>query len=287
MKNYKKKLAHIKTEIFLNNFPLVFLLQYNNFTVKDWFLLKREIGDITKNTPPSTKKIFGGQLDNSPSLHQEREGLLTKGGPNDEFRAVHLPQYPRFEKNIEILNVKNSLLKTSVFLHHNQVKNGELLQGEDSSLPRNPIHHFGGGSSIFHKKLKGGQVVHQKDFWWKDQNQKQKKNDSFPNVEYALQGPMMAIGCKNSLHVPQIYQVIRGFSKLVLICCIHKEQFLNHLDLQALLKTTPLIYHDFLQILGQHSNLYQLLHHQLQLDPLVSIQRDFLKTVSSVMGPHE
>jgi hypothetical protein len=71
MINKKKKINKIKTQKFLDDFSIKFLLQHNNFTVKDWFDFRQKIQEISENS-------------------------------------------------VEILNVKNSLLKQNF-------ENGELL----------------------------------------------------------------------------------------------------------------------------------------------------------------
>lgn len=48
MKNKKKKIAKIKTDNFLEKFPILFLLQHTNFTVNDWFDLKNKMREIDK-----------------------------------------------------------------------------------------------------------------------------------------------------------------------------------------------------------------------------------------------
>ena len=75
MINHKKKINKIKTESFLTDFPIIFLLQHHNFTIKDWFDLRLKLKEI---------------------------------------------------KNVEILNVKNSLLKKNLLTFDNH-KNLEFL----------------------------------------------------------------------------------------------------------------------------------------------------------------
>lgn len=50
MINNKKKINKIKTQKFLNEFSIKFLLQHNNFTVKDWFDLKKKIQEIGEDS---------------------------------------------------------------------------------------------------------------------------------------------------------------------------------------------------------------------------------------------
>lgn len=49
MINNKKKIYQIKTKNFLKKFPIIFLLQHNNFTVNDWFHFKQKINEISVN----------------------------------------------------------------------------------------------------------------------------------------------------------------------------------------------------------------------------------------------
>nr|QBB88984.1 hypothetical protein [Micractinium sp. LBA 32] len=50
MINNKKKINKIKTQKFLNEFSIKFLLQHNNFTVKDWFDLRQKIQEIGEDS---------------------------------------------------------------------------------------------------------------------------------------------------------------------------------------------------------------------------------------------
>ena len=56
MINTKKKINRIKTENFLKEFPIIFLLQHNNFTVNDWFDFRQKIQEI--NTKSSNIEIL-------------------------------------------------------------------------------------------------------------------------------------------------------------------------------------------------------------------------------------
>lgn len=76
MINNKKKIYQIKTKNFLEKFPIIFLLQHNNFTVNDWFVFKQKINEINVNN----------------KLKNESRNLVNCG-------------------DFEILNIKNSLLK--------------------------------------------------------------------------------------------------------------------------------------------------------------------------------
>lgn len=54
MKNLKKKINKIKTDNFLQKFPILFLLQHTNFSVNDWFDLKIKMGEFSEKTSPIT-----------------------------------------------------------------------------------------------------------------------------------------------------------------------------------------------------------------------------------------
>ena len=52
MINFKKKNKKLKTETFVNQFPILVLLQHNNLTVNEWFDFKSQIQQ--KKTPSSS-----------------------------------------------------------------------------------------------------------------------------------------------------------------------------------------------------------------------------------------
>jgi ribosomal protein L10 len=49
MIHHKKKINKIKTEIFLKEFPIIFLLQHNNFTIKNWFDFRQKLQEINND----------------------------------------------------------------------------------------------------------------------------------------------------------------------------------------------------------------------------------------------
>lgn len=55
MLNHKKKISKIKTENLLKEFPLIFLLQQNNLTLKEWFDLKQQIQELNQKSSSSCK----------------------------------------------------------------------------------------------------------------------------------------------------------------------------------------------------------------------------------------
>lgn len=85
MIHHKKKINKLKTENFLNEFPIVFLLQHNNFTIKDWFDFRQKLQEIDGDC-------------------------------------------------IQILNVKNSLLKKSLLTVNSEKKALFLCQGPNLIL---------------------------------------------------------------------------------------------------------------------------------------------------------
>jgi ribosomal protein L10 len=81
MTNKKKKIHKIKTENFLKEFPIIFLLQHNNFSIQDWFDFRKQLQDL-KNS----QSIKGYLHDNSQKDYQKN-----------------------FFKDMEILHIKNTL----------------------------------------------------------------------------------------------------------------------------------------------------------------------------------
>lgn len=47
MIHHKKKRNKLKTENFLNEFPIIIVLQHNNFTIKDWFDFRQKLQEIS------------------------------------------------------------------------------------------------------------------------------------------------------------------------------------------------------------------------------------------------
>jgi hypothetical protein len=199
MINTKKKITKIKTEKFLKEFPIVFLLQHNNFTVKDWLILKKQI-DINQISEKNAKEF----------------DKLNKKSDN--------------KTQMQFLNVKNSLLKK-----------------------------FGVNCEFLDKN----------------------------KLNFLCQGPNFLIGCREDLNFRLIWNSINSKngpflntnSKLVFIACIYKNQLLNHLDLQTLVKLDGSVYSKFLHHLDKKTDLYNSLHQSLNLNPLFRIQKNFLNTL--------
>ena len=80
----KKTINKIKTENFIKEFPILFVVQHNSFTVNDWFEWRQKI----QNSRATCDSSFG-TFKNQNKLN---------GNASD----------------IEILNIKNSLLKKIV-----------------------------------------------------------------------------------------------------------------------------------------------------------------------------
>lgn len=186
MMNNKKKLNKIKTENFLNEFPIIFLLQQNNFTVKDWLNFKEKMQEIKNNFDAS--------------------------------------------QQLEILKIKNSLLKKILLTSH---------QIDNSNLSENTFN-------------------------------------------FLCQGPNFIIGCKNDNHLNFLWNFINSNSKLIFISCIYKNQILNHLDLEILLKTDNSIYSGLIQNLDKKTDLYSLLQQSLTLYPLIQVQYNLLNILSQL-----
>jgi ribosomal protein L10 len=210
MINTKKKITKIKTEKFLKEFPIVFLLQHNNFTVKDWLILKKQM-DINENSDLCEKNAFLAQK-------------------HLEFDKSNKKLNNKTTTQMQFLNVKNSLLKKFLVNY--------------SFLDRNKLN-------------------------------------------FLCQGPNFLIGCKEDSHFRLIWNSINSKngpflntnSKLVFIACIYRNQLLNHLDLQTLVKLDGSVYSKFLYNLDKKTDLYNTLHQSLKLYPLYRIQYNFLNTL--------
>lgn len=95
MINTKKKINKIKTENFLKEFPIIFLLQHNNFTVNDWLDFRKKMQEINEKSFKNSCKEFLNKSIDSSFLN------LSNDLKFDKFR----------KSNIEILTIKNTLLK--------------------------------------------------------------------------------------------------------------------------------------------------------------------------------
>ena len=185
MINNKKKIHKLKTEMFLNEFPIILLLQQNNLTVNDWFDFRQKIQELCDNS--QNKSID-------------------------------------FSMNIEILNVKNTLLKKILLTSHS-----------------NKI-----------------------------------SNSCEETLKFLCQGPNFLIGCKSHDDLNSIWSLINSNSKLIFISCLYKNQLLNHLDLEILLKTNLSIYQNLFQNLDKKTEFYNTLQNPLQLQPLMWIQSNLI-----------
>lgn len=188
MINIKKKIDTIKTQNFLREFPIIFLVQHNNFTLNDWSDLRQKIQE---------KQETSGDLNHKSNV-------------------------------IEILTVKNSLLK-------------KVLQ---TVYPSNKSNS--------------------RDWNW------------------VLQGPNFIIGYKNEKNLQEIWDLIKLNPKLLFISCIYKNQLINHLDLEFLLKNYSSLYLQLINSLENGIHFYTLLHSQLPGQNLKSLQHDLLNTLKLI-----
>lgn len=83
MLDTKKTINKIKTQKFLNEFSIKFLLQHKNFTVNDWFEFTQKIQEISEN---------------SAEILNVKNSLLKKSlvGLNDNEKITSLCQGPNF-----------------------------------------------------------------------------------------------------------------------------------------------------------------------------------------------
>jgi|JI81BgreenRNA_FD_contig_31_6249162_length_866_multi_5_in_0_out_0_1 hypothetical protein len=191
----KKTINKIKTENFLKKFPIFFVVQHNSFTVNDWLEWRQKI--------------------QSSCLMSDR--ALVLGNENQLNQQV---------SEIEILNIKNSLLK-------------KIVEASNAS-PKS-------------------------------------KSVSFDSV---FQGPLFLIGCKNDDHLNWLWDSLKLNPKLIFICCIYKNQLLNHLDLEILLKTNFSVYHNLLASLDKKTEFFNTLYSSLPNQPLNLLQYNILTHLS-------
>lgn len=184
MLNDKKKISKIKTETFLQEFPLIFLLQQNNLTLKEWFDLKQQIQELSKEASSCCK----------------------------------------------ILTIKNTVLKKSLEDFH------------CSNL----------------KKLENNQQI----------------------LNSICQGPSFLLGCHKETLLQPLWNCIQSNPKLVFISCFYKNQLLNHLDFEILLKTTPSVYQTLLQQVDKKTELYTTLQSPLNFQLLLDVQHQLLFTLN-------
>lgn len=189
MINTKKKINKIKIKTFLKEFPIIFLLQHNNFTVNDWFDFRQKIQEI-----------------------------------NDK------------PLNIEILNIKNSLFK--------KILESSYEKSTDFSVSVN--------------------------------------NMDLNNLKFIFQGPNFIVGCKNENHLKLISNCIKSSPKLVFISCLYKNQLLNHLDFEILLKTNSSVYNNLFFNLDKKTELYSTLYNPLNLYPLFHVQSNLINILSLI-----
>lgn len=92
------------------------------------------------------------------------------------------------------------------------------------------------------------------------------------DFQFLCQGPNFVIGCKNENHLKHLLSFIHSHSKLNFMSCFYKNQLINHLDLEVFLKTDFSIYSHLIETLNKKTELYNVLHHDLKMYPLVALQ---------------
>lgn len=180
----KKTINKIKTENFIKEFPILFIVQHNSFTINDWFEWKQKI----QNSLESKGKI----------------------------------------SEIEFLNIKNSLFKKIV------------------------------------------------------ESSKASENTKSTYLSSVFQGPLVLLGCKNEDHLEFLWNSFKLNPKLIFICCLYKNQLLNHLDFETLLKTNPSIYQNLLTGLDKKTEIYNIIYSSLPYQPLDFIQYKMLTQLSLI-----
>lgn len=211
MINKKKIINKIRIENLLKEYPIIFLLQHNNFTVNDWFVLKQKIQEIQNPRNDHFR-------DKSPKSFVE----LTKK-----------------TKTIEILYIKNNLVKKA------------MTQNNCNDLP-----------------FKTPQM-------------------KLEFLNFLFQGPNFIIGCKDENHLKSIWNCINLNSKLIFISCFHKNEMLNHLDLELLLKTNSSVYQTLLHNLDKKTEISNVLKNSFETltnysSPLQIIQSNLITILSQI-----
>ncbi len=229
MTHPKKINDRIKTDKFLNNFPFVFLVQHQNLTVKEWLQLQNTIHQHLLNKGESSKQVSSQRVSQTP-----------KNLPTELHHSF-------FEK-LEILNVKNSVLRKSF---------QETLSGKNPDHPENSLR------------------ATSKDHFNLVNNQSRKME----TIDSLCQGPNFLLGCRDEIYLPLLWTTIQSHPKLVFICCFYKNKLLTHLDVEALLKTQNSVYLDFLSQLNHTRKLIDMLKGGCIPYPLLETTSGFFKTL--------
>ncbi len=200
------------------------------------------------------------QLQNT--LHQQ---LLNKGESPQQALSQDVSQIPKNMRTeldtplfgkLEILNVKNSVLRKSF---------QETLYGKNADQPENSL----GATSKDHSlppSLNG-------------ENPVTNQSTRFETIDSLCQGPNFLVGCRDETHLPLLWTTIQSHPKLVFISCFYKNQLLNHLDVEALLKTQNSVYLDFLSQLDHTRKLINTLKGGCIPYPLLKTTSDLFKTL--------
>lgn len=97
-----------------------------------------------------------------------------------------------------------------------------------------------------------------------------------------FQGPLLLIGCKNHDHLNFLWNSFESNPKLIFICCSYKNQLLNHLDFEILLKTNFSVYQNLLTSLEKKTEFFNTLYSSLPTQPLNFIQYNILTHLNMI-----
>ena len=154
----KKKINKIKTETFLEKFPILFLLQQNNFTVNDWFDFKQKIQEIQDQSDSKIKNLENGKkieilniknsvfkkiLETSTNVENSKSNSLSSilQGPNFIIGCENDAQLNSIWKCVR----SNKKLVFISCLYQNQLINHldlEILLKANSSVYQTLLHQF-------------------------------------------------------------------------------------------------------------------------------------------------
>jgi hypothetical protein len=279
MTHPKKINDKIKTQKFLNNFPFIFLVQHQNLTVKEWLELKNTIYQhVFYKNPECSCSFSTKNCTSEPQLVLRKPQLSLK-------EASSLSQNPKkwrtelsnsFFEKLEILNVKNSVL-LKIF------QNPQLELRKPQLTLREPQLGLRVSSHLTKSQFKlGSRISSNLETQWGTHSTFGNQHSTEVKVhgfESLCQGPNFLLGCRDEIHLPLLWTIIQSHSKLVFISCIYKNQLLNHLDVEALLKTQNSVYFDLLNQLNNSKKLINILKQGCIPSPLLRMQSDLYRTL--------
>ncbi len=262
MTHPKKINDKIKTQKFLNTFPFIFLVQHQNLTVKEWLELKNTIHQhVFYKNPQLVLKEPQLSLREASSLSQNAKNLKTELSNS-------------FFQKLELLNIKNSVLlkifqNPQLMLREPQLRlklSSRLTKSqlESGSRISSNLETQWGTYSTFGNKHSAPVEAH---------------STGVEGFHSLCQGPNFLLGCRDEIHLPLLWTIIQSHSKLVFISCIYKNQLLNHLDVEALLKTQNSVYFKLLNQLDNSKKLINILKQGCIPSPLLRMQSDLYKTL--------